>query len=262
MPRSRSDGIPWRKAAYRSGIEHAPCKFGPSLGEARNRHPGLTRHRPVQTRAELRFPPFAHRAFDFSEDRRRGRSVENARSLSLSSEWGQPDCGSSEVIRNRPLPTRKPTPLDLWHGDVGVIHALSTATIPSQSSRGGQRVGNPHDDLGRSLFQTLREAARTEHRPIQSARVATAAGSVRGSAPALRGGGGEDVAAAQGLAADRAGRSGGGARQVAAAAGGDGLDFARQRPKRLASCPRCIRGAGSRQTKGAVSEGWALRSGR
>ena len=45
-------------------------------------------------------------------------------------------------------------PVDRRHGVDGVIHALSTATIPSQSSRGGQGVGNPRDDLGRCPFRT------------------------------------------------------------------------------------------------------------
>ena len=36
-------------------------------------------HRPIRLEAELRFPPFAHRASGLSGDRRHGRSVENAR---------------------------------------------------------------------------------------------------------------------------------------------------------------------------------------
>ena len=37
----------------------------------------LTEHRPNQSGAELRFPPFAHRASGLIGERRRGRSVEN-----------------------------------------------------------------------------------------------------------------------------------------------------------------------------------------
>ena len=91
---------------------------------------------PFKTGANVRFPPFAHSAYGCLGDRRRGQSVENAPPLSLRSGWGHPDCVSIHIIGNRP-------PLDQWHGVDGVIHALSTATIPSQSSRGGQRVANP-----------------------------------------------------------------------------------------------------------------------
>ena len=102
---------------------------------------------PFKTGANVRFPPFAHSAYGCLGDRRRGQSVENAPPLSLRSGWGHPDCVSIHIIGNRP-------PLDQWHGVDGVIHALSTATIPSQSSRGGQRVDNPPppDELGRCPF--------------------------------------------------------------------------------------------------------------
>ena len=53
-----------------------------------------------------------------------------------------------------------PIPLDRWHSADGVIHALSTATIPRQSSRGGQRVGNPLDGLGRWPLPATHDAAR------------------------------------------------------------------------------------------------------
>ena len=57
---------------------------------------------------------------------------------------------SNDIIR-KPTPWRHETDLPWINGTTvdGVIHALSTATIPGQSSRGGQRVANPLDDPGR-----------------------------------------------------------------------------------------------------------------
>ena len=67
-----------------------------------------------------------------------------------------------------PRATRKTDPL-LINGTTvdGVIHALSTATIPRQSSRGGERVDNPSNDLGRFAWRTG-GCRLIEHRPIQS----------------------------------------------------------------------------------------------
>ena len=71
-------------------------------------------------------------------------------------------------------PTRTDPALDQWHGVDRVIHALSTATISSQSSRGGQRVGNPHDDPGRWLSRPPRRrpgpniACRPNRTPTQT----------------------------------------------------------------------------------------------
>ena len=135
------------------GSNTAPFKSQPSVCRRAETQRVRTEHRPIQSGAELRFPPFAHRAFGCLGDRRRGRSVENARPLSL---WSGSVRQSDRVTRtsseadsrrheSRPL-------RDQWHGVDGAIHALSTATIPNQSSRGGQRVGNPHGDLGRSPF--------------------------------------------------------------------------------------------------------------
>ena len=87
--------------------------------------------------------------------------------------------------------------------------------------------------------------------------VAAAAWEVRGRVPAVRGGPGADVAAGDGLAADRAHRSGGGAGQVAAAAAGERPSPVRQGHGGWRSCPRFIHGAGPQDTKGAVGEGWA-----
>ena len=62
-----------------------------------------TEHRPFQVAAleglELRFPPFDHRASVFPGDRRRGRSVENARPLAHCSRraMGRPEEGTSPL---------------------------------------------------------------------------------------------------------------------------------------------------------------------
>ena len=77
----------------------------------------------------------------------------------------RPDRVSRAIVRSRPQGGTKADPLDQWHGGDGVVHALSTATIPSQSSRGGQGVGNPLDDLGRWPSRGLRDAARTDTSP-------------------------------------------------------------------------------------------------
>ena len=64
-------------------MEHRPIQLRTECHQgAEGRHRYLTEHRPT-IGAELRFPPFAHRAFRLIGDRRRGRSVENARPLSL-----------------------------------------------------------------------------------------------------------------------------------------------------------------------------------
>ena len=186
-------------------------------------HGAGTEHRPIQSGAESRFRPFAHRAFGFMGDRRRGRSVENARPLVLWSRSGvirieavpasqtdniapfifaqcpdgvprprkehrpiqsvaelQPRCPvrgrSSESSDITDCPPRRhenrfPS-LIHWHGADGIIHALSTATIPKQSSRGGQRVGNPLDDLGHGRFRPFttppaRSPRDPKHRPFR-----------------------------------------------------------------------------------------------
>ena len=47
-----------------SGSNIAPFKFGPSVADVPGTGSAVwTEHRPIQTGAELRFPPFAHRAF-------------------------------------------------------------------------------------------------------------------------------------------------------------------------------------------------------
>ena len=89
----------------------------------------------------------------FFGDRRRGRSVENALPLYLFRAGGVRDRWASSErniapirrVERHPKPISRrhgdPTPLDQWHGADGAIHALSTATIPRQSNRGGQRLG-------------------------------------------------------------------------------------------------------------------------
>ena len=91
-----------------------PCSTNCQLhrqqqGLAGHRAPTTTvgsEHRPIQSGAELRFPPFAHRAFGCLGDRRRGRSVENARPPRPVSGWGRhPDCGGSRRDRRSPHST-------------------------------------------------------------------------------------------------------------------------------------------------------------
>ena len=161
-------------------IEHRPIRFGPSVADVRK--PGASGRNiaPFKpTGAELRFPPFAYRTFWLFGGpppwTKRGKRTAAVAWFW----WGRhPDCGGNRRIEHRPIQFRAkrhhqtlsdtktdPPPLDQWHSVDGVIHALSTATIPSQSSRVGQRVDNPHDDLGRWLFFGLRDAARTETSP-------------------------------------------------------------------------------------------------
>ena len=81
---------------------HSMC--GPRVGRgAEDRRPVWTEHRPIQIEAELRFPPFAHRALGFVEDRRRGRSVENAPPPSLLAGVGA--AAGPRVERHRRKPT-------------------------------------------------------------------------------------------------------------------------------------------------------------
>ena len=142
---------PWRSGAA-SGVEHRPISSsGPSCRCAEDRRPNPDETSPHSIRAELRFPPFARRAFGCLEDRRRGRSVENALPRCLF-EAGHPNQATSQTAPPRRHENRFPS-LIHWHGADGVIHALSTATIPKQSSRGGQRVGNPLDGLGHGRFR-------------------------------------------------------------------------------------------------------------
>ena len=161
-------GPQWQPSA--SNI--APFKFPAERCRCAEYRPGdLDKTSPHSIGAELRFPPFAHRAFGCLGDRRRGRSVENARPLSLwSGSVRQPDCVSRTSSEADPRRHGRRPLRDQWHGVDGVIHALSTATIPRQSSRGGQSVGDPHDDLGRSPFRLSRTPPVPKHRPIQSAR--------------------------------------------------------------------------------------------
>ena len=161
-------------AAATVGIEHRPFQ---SSGRALPRcggpvaRSGRTSPHSNEGRSCVSHPsPTA--PFGCMGDRRRGRSVENARPLSLSSGSGRrPGRVSSDIVRSRPRATQKPAPpLDQWHGADGVIHALSTATIPRQSSRGGQRVGNPLDELGRWPFRAFATPPAPEHRPFHSRR--------------------------------------------------------------------------------------------
>ena len=79
---------PMAKAVQAPGSNISPIKVGPSVADVESAGGTVwTEHRPIQTGAELRFPPFAHRAFWLFGDRRRGRSVENAPPLSLGSGW-------------------------------------------------------------------------------------------------------------------------------------------------------------------------------
>ena len=94
--------------------------------------------------AELRFPPFARRAFGLVGD----GTVDEAWKTHGRCHLGRVQRGSrnrvsSDIVRGGPRRQENRPPLDQWHGVDGAIHALSTATIPSQSSRGEERVDTP-----------------------------------------------------------------------------------------------------------------------
>ena len=157
----------WRigRPVWRNIASH--CRSAETTGGA-----VWTEHRPIQNRGRVAFPtlrPPRLRLFGGPAPwTKRGKRTT---AVTLVEVGSTPDRERGETVRCQATSKTDPgrheirPPVDQRHGVDGVIHALSTATIPSQSSRGGQGVDNPLDDLGRSPFQTLRDAARTETSP-------------------------------------------------------------------------------------------------
>ena len=105
------------------GRNIAPIKLGPEVADVRRT--GVApriEHRPFQA-AELRFPPFAHRASVSQGDRRRGRSVENARRPVLFSGAGRHSraapAGSNTARFNRHGTVRRSASILLTYTVVG-----------------------------------------------------------------------------------------------------------------------------------------------
>ena len=141
----------------------APVKLELEVAEVQNRRRAMIEHRPFQV-AELRFPPLRPPRLGVSRGpapwTKRGKraALEPVPADGVRNPWPSsavniapingverhpkliPGCQATP--ETDPLATRKPTPpLDQWHGTDGVIHALSMATIPGQSSRGGKKGG-------------------------------------------------------------------------------------------------------------------------
>ena len=187
-PRLRLFGgpVPWTKRGKRTtcaalfGVGHADrggsrrnrtsphSKFGrvlPRCGGPVAR--SGTEHRPIQFLAELRFPPFAHRAFGYLGDRRRGRSVENARPLSLLAGVGWATGPSVKRHYGKPTPgDMKTDPLSIngtaltglstlcprRRSPVNQVAVVKGWITPTETSANGRP-----DDAG------------TEHRPLSFA---------------------------------------------------------------------------------------------
>ena len=129
---------------------------------------------PFNRSAELRFPPFAHRAFGFMGDRRRGRSVENALPLSFwSGSAGSRTERQATSSEADPQGKREPTPL-LINGSA--LAGLSTLCPRRRSPVNQVAVGKgwvtPSNDLGRWRVRSFaappaRSPQDRKHRPFR-----------------------------------------------------------------------------------------------
>ena len=88
--------------------------------------------------------------------------------------FGRGRFGSRTAYREHQKQTPYDTKADAFVINGTALTGLSTLCprrrSPTNKRRGGQRVGNPHDDLGRSQFRLSRTPPVPKHRPIQPVR--------------------------------------------------------------------------------------------
>ena len=140
------------------GWNIAPFKFGSRVAEARSTGGAVwTEHRPIQTGAELRFPPFAHRAFGCLGGRRRGRSVENAPAGVRCSRFGMRTAAPTFGVEHRPIQESRSSVADVWRIGRPVWRNIASHCRSAETTGGAVWTEHrPIQNRGRVAFPTLR----------------------------------------------------------------------------------------------------------
>ena len=150
------------------------CRGMRSRGRCGTRDPGVFRGRPAPGRAPPRPVGLNARVVCFGSWRRlRGMGVTGGGTatggkstpnncicpqyfefsarfpMRLKGAMFRPRRGECDVGKTDPRRHGNGLPFGRWHSVGGVVHALSTPTVLNQTRRGGERVDNPIDDLGK-----------------------------------------------------------------------------------------------------------------